>query len=387
MAKKTTTKSSPRKGSSGAVEKQVRKSSKPSSMEELLEAYGKSAPLVNLERGQKVDGEIVEIAENKVVIDIGGKSEGVVAEKAFKEARNYIKSLKVGDKVSAKVLVPETVDGITILSLRESARGQIWDKIEESDKEEKPIKVRGVSLNPSGVMIDFKGLSGFIPNSQLGKDAQKRPQSLIDETFEAIVIESDRNERRIVLSELLVSDADLVKKQRKAMDKVEVGDTFEGVVTTLADFGCFVRFEVSVGKKEKVELEGLVHVSELSWDKVASPSDIVSEGDKVKIKIINKQDGKLALSMKQAQRDPWEEVFERYKKDEKFEGIVSKLTDFGIFVRLEPGIEGLIHVTKIPPGKSYDVGDEVNVYVEEVDEKEKKISLGLVLTAQPVGYR
>jgi small subunit ribosomal protein S1 len=382
LAKKTSSKSSTKVSLRGSASRQ-----KTESMEDLLSKYGGRTPLVNLEKSQMVEGEVVDILPDKVIIDIGGKSEGVVAEKAFKEARNFIATLKVGDKVKAKVLVPETIDGIAILSLRESARDQVWKKIEESDKTEKPIKVKGISLKSSGLMIDYKGLAGFIPNSQLGKKAIKNPQALIGESFEAIVIESDRNERRIVLSELLVSDADLVKKQKKAMDKVSVGDIFEGEVTTLADFGCFVRLKVTVAGKEKVDLEGLVHVSELSWEKVGKPDDIVSEGDKVKIKVINKQDGKLALSMKQAESDPWETAANKYKKDEKFEGIVSKMTDFGLFVRLEPGIEGLVHVTKIPPGKVYEVGDDINVYVEDMDNKERKISLGLVLTAKPLGYR
>ena len=136
-----------------------------------------------------------------------------------------------------------------------------------------------------------------------------------------------------------------------------------------------------------IQLEGLVHVSELSWGKVSHPLDLVSVGDKVKVAVIGTKDGKLALSIKQATKDPWTSVSEKYKKDTKTKGKITKQSDFGVFVQLEPGIEGLIHITKIPPGKKLEVGSEIDCYVEEVDSKNKKISLGLVLTSIPVGYK
>ncbi len=162
---------------------------------------------------------------------------------------------------------------------------------------------------------------------------------------------------------------------------------FDGKVVTLADFGRFVQIKIAIKKGTKIAVEGLVHISEMSWEKVRRPSNMVSEGDKVKVKVIGTDRGKLALSMKQAQDDPWTKVAKKYKKDAKVKGEVVKLSDFGVFVKLEPGVEGLIHMTKIPPGKRLNVGDSVNVYVEEVDPKARKISLGLVLTAKPVGYR
>jgi small subunit ribosomal protein S1 len=134
-------------------------------------------------------------------------------------------------------------------------------------------------------------------------------------------------------------------------------------------------------------LEGLVHISELSWDKIGKPEEIVSVGDNVKVKVIGKKNGKLALSIKQTQKDPWEEAEKRYPKDKKVEGKVVRVSDFGMFVSLEPGVEGLVHITKIPPTKKFEVGDDVNVVIEEIDSKAKKLSLGLVLTAKPVGYK
>ena len=173
------------------------------------------------------------------------------------------------------------------------------------------------------------------------------------------------------------------------MKNVKEGEIFDGVVSTVYDFGCFVKIEVPVSKKNKgkVPLEGLVHVSELAWEKVADPNDVVKEGDKVKVKVVGKKNEKLAFSMKQTGKDPWDSAVERYEKDAKVKGKVMKLTDFGVFVQLEPGLEGLVHMTKIPPGKKLGRGDEVQVYVEDVDRENKRISLGLVLTEKPVGYK
>jgi len=147
------------------------------------------------------------------------------------------------------------------------------------------------------------------------------------------------------------------------------------------------RVKGKISEKEEVELEGLVHISELSWDKVGRAEDAFKAGDEVKVKVIGKTNGKLAFSIRQTQVDPWDKIEDKYKKESRVKGKISKLTDFGVFVQLEPGIEGLVHLTKIPPGKSLAKGDSVNVYVEEIDPKEKRISLGLVLTEKPVGYK
>jgi ribosomal protein S1 len=138
---------------------------------------------------------------------------------------------------------------------------------------------------------------------------------------------------------------------------------------------------------KKVPVEGLVHISELSWQKIAKVGDMLSEGDRVNVVVIGVDDGKIALSTKKAESDPWGEVEKKYKTEQKLEGVVVRRSGFGLFVELEPGIEGLVHITKIPPGSEYKKGDKVNVYIEEVNKQERKISLGLVLTSKPVGYK
>jgi small subunit ribosomal protein S1 len=359
-------------------------SKEPSSMAELLAVYGATAK--GFSRGQKIKAKITSISSRSVVLDIGGKSEGLVTEKAFAEARDFIKTLKVGDEVIASVLIPENPEGYVILSLREAASEASWQRLEKAKKENTSVVVFVKGVNPSGVTIDVEGILGFIPNSQLGKEVAKNTQGLIGKYIKAVPLEVDKSFNKVVLSEKEVSEKEDIMAVRQALANIKEGEIYSGEVTTVANFGCFVKIEVGA-KGKKVEVEGLVHVSEMAWGKVDNPAEVVSEGQKVKVKVVGLKDGKLALSMKQAEKDPWEEAIAKYKPETKVLGKVSKMSDYGAFVELEPGIEGLVHLTKIPPGTRLSEGQEVNVYVEEVDSKARKLSLGLILTTKPVGYK
>ncbi|KKQ94543.1 hypothetical protein A2865_02910 [Candidatus Woesebacteria bacterium RIFCSPHIGHO2_01_FULL_39_17] len=361
-----------------------KKTSEPSSMDELLSLYG--VPKFSFSVGDMIKGKIIRIEPQRVVIDIGGKSEGLVAEKAFKEAEEFVKTLKIGDEIEARVLVTETRDGNTILSLRHAREEASWKRIQEIEEKQTPILVEGKGVTSSGMTVDIEGMTGFIPASQLGKEVSENPQKLIGQRFEAVVIDFDRAVKKIILSEKEVSEKEELARSREAIKNIKEGAVYEGEVTTIFDFGVFVKIEWGSGKT-KIPLEGLVHISELSWEKVSSPDDVVSQGDKVKVKIVAKRNGKLAFSIKQALEDPWEKVEKKYKKDKRVRADITRVTDFGVFVQLEPGIEGLIHITKIPPGKKLVKGDKVDVYVEDIDKENRKIALGLVLTEKPVGYK
>ena len=366
--------------------RRARGSSEPEAqtMEELLSLYG--GPKFSFSVGNMIKGKIIRIEPQRVVVDIGGKSEGIVAEKAFNEAGEFIKTLKVGDEIEARVLVSETKDGYTILSLRRAKEEAVWKRIEEAQEKQTPILVEGKGVTSAGVTVDIEGMTGFIPASQLGKEVSENLQRLIGQKFEVIVIDFDKTVKKIILSEKEVSEKEEVAAARSAIENIKEGETFEGEVTTIFDFGVFVKIEWGSGKT-KIPLEGLVHISELSWEKVSSPNDVATPGDKVKVKVIGKRNGKLAFSIKQALEDPWIKVEEKYKKDKKVGAKITRVTDFGVFVQLESGIEGLIHMTKIPPGKKLVRGDAVDVYIEEIDKENRKIALGLVLTEKPVGYK
>jgi ribosomal protein S1 len=351
-------------------------------MAELLAKYKQK--IVSFSAGQKVTGKVIEINPKSLILDIGGKSEGTVAEKAFVEARDFIKTLKVGDEITAVVLIPETRDGVTLLSLRQVAYDSSWEKLEKAAKDKTPVAVVGRAVNPSGITVDVDGLLGFIPSSQLGKETSKNPQGLVERHFKAIPIEIDKAGNKVILSEKEVSDAGDIKELKEAFGQIKEGDVFDGEVTTVASFGCFVRVEVG---PKKVPVEGLVHISELSWSKVGETSDVVTEGDRVKVIVLGMKDGRLSLSIRRAQKDPWEDVEKKYQIEKKVTGKVVRTSDFGVFVEVEPGIEGLIHITSIPPGKKLSTGEDVNCYVQAMDAKAKKLSLGLVLTSKPIGYK
>lgn len=369
-------------------------STKDMTMAELLAKRGHS--VASFTKGQRVESTVVSISDTAVLLDIGGKSEGIVKEKGYQDAKELITTLKVGDTVLATILVPESRDGTIVMALRDAMHDKVWERLEEAIKSGEEVAVMGKGVNPSGFAIDVEGLSGFIPMSQLGKEIAGNPQKLVGKYFKAKVMEVDKRERKVVLSEKEISEAGDIANAKKAMKDVKEGDVYDGVVTTVANFGCFVKFSPKGGsgsarevkkKGNPVYLEGLVHVSELAFSRVANPHDFVKSGDSVKVKVLAARDGKLALSMKQAGKDPWTTVTERFKVEDKIKGKIVRISDFGMFVEMEPGVEGLVHITKMPPTEKFEIGKEVTCIVEEIDSKNRKIALGLVLTSVPVGYK
>lgn len=367
--------------SSSATDAKGRKSV---TMAELL-AHAKSK-VKTFTKGQRVEAKVLSKTATSVIFDIGGKSEGIVKEKGFTDAKEFIENLKVGDTITATILVPETRDGIIILGLIDAMKDISWVKVEEAKKSGEEVPVLGKGVQTSGFVVDVFGLEGFIPMSQMGKEITGNAQNLVGKYFKAKVMEVDKMNKKVVLSEKEVSEAGNIALVKEALKKIKEGDVYDGVVTTVAPFGAFVKIEVPV-KKEKAEVEGLVHVSEISYSRVNMPSDVLKEGDKVKVKVLAAHEGKLALSIKSAGKNPWEEVDTKYKSEDKVSGRVVRISDFGAFVELEPGVEGLIHITQIPPSLKLAVGQEVKCTIEEVNKKDKRIALGLVLTKVPVGYK
>ncbi|MBX4205731.1 S1 RNA-binding domain-containing protein [Candidatus Microgenomates bacterium] len=357
---------------------------KATSMEELLANYG--SKFKTFKRGEKVEAKLLDLGKNLAIFDIGGKAEAIVNDIYFNEAKDYLKTMKVGDTVMANVMNPESSDGRVILSLRNAANDSIWDRLEKLRKEDNIISVKITGVSGNGVTASFEGVDGYIPQNNLGKTISSDLDSLIEKHLEVKITEVDRSKKRVVFSEKAVSEAEDIALHQKALKEVKEGQIYEGTVTQNTTFGSFVEINVKTDNGE-TPIEGLVHVSELSWEKVKNPDSAVKVGDKLQVKVLGLREGKLALSVKQAMADPWDKIEEKYKKDDKVKGTVTRTSDYGVFVQLEPGIEGLIHITKIAPGTKLEKGQEVSVYVEEVDKDNHKISLGMVLTAKPVNYR
>jgi small subunit ribosomal protein S1 len=350
------------------------------SMEELLSRS--NVAIKGFTKGQKIDAKLIEIGRKYATFDVGGKSEGVLVDAYFAEAKPFLTTLKPGDVVQATVMDPETREGNVLLSLRHAASDLFWENLENAKNSGQPITVVGRSASPKGIAVDVDALITFIPISQIGKAAASNLEALVGNRFKVKVIEVDKSRRKVLLSEKAISEEKELGQIQTAIASLKENEVYKGVVKEVTNFGAFVEIVA-----DDTTVEGLVHVSELSWHKVKDPHEILSEGDKIEVKILGLRDGKLALSLKQAVEDPWIKAAEKYSVDQRLKGKVVRHSDFGVFVELEPGIEGLIHMTKIPPATKLSVGQEVEVYIEEIDAPSRKISLGLVLTSKPVGYK
>lgn len=359
-------------------------SKEPTTMAELL-AKGKKVQNT-FTKGQRTKGVVLAKTAESVIFDVGGKSEGIVKEKGYTDAKEFIETIKVGDTVLVTVLVPETRDGLTILALKDAMKDISWEKLATAKETGEAVPVLGKGVGAAGFVVDCLGIEGFIPMSQLGKEVTGTAQDLVGKYFKAKVMEVDKVNNKLVLSEKEISEAGDIALTKKAMENIKEGEVYSGVVTTVAPFGAFVKIEVDV-KKDKAYVEGLVHVSELAFSKVNLPSDVVKVGDAVKVRVLASHQGKLSLSMKQALKDPWTTAAEKFTLESKVAGKVVRISDFGVFVELEPGIEGLIHITKIPPTQKIVMGQEVKCIVEDINIKDKRIALGLILTSVPVGYK
>ena len=349
-------------------------------MQELLALH--ASKIKGFKRGEKIEAKLIEIGKKSAVFDVGGKSEAILKDLYFSEARDYLKTLKPGDKVFAVVMDPETSAGNVLLSLRHAASDSLWDKLKELKDKETPVFVHVKNSNQSGFSVDYEGVSGFIPSSQISKNLLANIDNA-PESIKVKIIEINKEKRKVVFSEKGVSEEKEMKDLEKVISSIKTDEIYDGIVTTITNFGVFVKIKV-----KKSDVEGLVHVSEISWDKVGKPSEVLKVGDKVKVKVLAAHDGsKLSFSIKQAQDDPWQNIENKFKVDDKVKGTIVRNSDFGTFVKIAPGIEGLIHMTKIPPATKLNIGDEVNCYIEEIDTKNKKISLGLVLTAKPIAYK
>ncbi len=354
------------------------------------------ASLVNfpgaLKRGQQVEGTISSIGKKMVLIDIGAKTEGVVSGEDLVEAYDIIDTLKVGDTVMAFVKFPENDQGQIILSLKQAADENRWSKFKKLMDEEKEVEVTGLEVNKGGMVVKIGDVRGFVPTSQFGEKFLGNMEELLNKMFKVRVIEVDKEQNRLIFSEKLVSDSEALAKKGEALEMVSVSDRFEGTVSGIMPFGVFVTVTVPMkgkSKEENAKVEGLIHISEISWEKVDDPNEMFKVGQDVKVQVIgiDKANGKLNLSIKQMSPDPWAEIEKNYAVGTKHTGKIVRIAPYGIFVNFEKGVDGLIHVSKKPAEKEFVIGDTIEVFVEMLDVKNRRMSLGVVLTEVPVAYK
>ncbi len=330
-----------------------------------------------LENGATVEGTVLSLKKHEALVDLGAKGVGIVPRREIGFNRN----LKEGDKVTASVVETELDDGYSLLSLRKALKDRGWDVVDEIATSGEIIEIQPYDANRGGLLIEYEGVRGFLPVSQLSaehyprvgssdkNEILQRLNSLKETTLKVRILDADRKNNKLIFSEKEAVKDGLAER----FDKIAVGDTVNGVVTGVVDYGVFVNVD---------GIEGLIHISEISWERVSNPADYVKSGQTVQAKIIAIDKDRLSLSLKQLQDDPWLSELEKFKKGSKVEGTVTRITPFGAFVQISPSVEALIHVSELggetaDPEKVFKLNERKDFTVLEVDKENRKISLGL----------
>ncbi len=347
-----------------------------------------------LKPGDYVQGTIIAKEPGTLIVDVGARSEGVITGRELKSKIIDVSSLQIGDSILVYVVTPEARDGSLILSIKRTEEIKIWLDLEKAQRSGDVLEATVVEVNTGGVIVELEnGVRGFIPISQLdptrifesgkkmyGKDIssviQKKLTELLGEKLKVKIIELNREKGKIIFSEKAVILEDEYNKNKDFIKNIKEGDVLEGTVTAITPYGIFV----NVGG-----LEGLVHLSELSWDKVTDVSALYSIGDKVKVMVLDIGEGgrRVAYSIKRLFKDPWREKIKKYKPGDIVEGVVEGVVDYGAFVRIEEGINGLIHISELSdklvrnPADIVKPGQKVKVMILSISETERHLSLSL----------
>ncbi|OGY88777.1 MAG: hypothetical protein A2927_01500 [Candidatus Komeilibacteria bacterium RIFCSPLOWO2_01_FULL_45_10] len=345
----------------------------------LLLAEAKSIP----KTGDLVESTVLSVAKNEVYVDIDGLTTGVVRGKEIYDESGEYSEVKVGDRVTATVLEMENENGEMELSFRFAGHQKAWNNLENLLKTQAVTPAKVIDANKGGLMVKLGNVIGFLPVSQLsienyprveGGDKTKILSALrkfIGMPLKVKVIDINEQEEKLIVSEKAAWD----EKQQKTLARYKIGDVVEGKITGVTNFGAFVEF----GESEDA-LEGLIHISELAWQRIDDPKQIVKVGDKVKAAIIDVQEGRISLSMKKLTDDPWKNVTEKYKVSQKVQGKVLKLNPFGAFVELDKDIHGLIHISELS-GKDHKVelkeGETNDFYIISLEPAEHRLGLSL----------
>lgn len=352
-------------------------------METLLKSGGISVP----KPGEIAEGLVVEKKGGMLFVDLGTKGIGVVYGREYKAAEDIIKPLNPGDMVNAKIVEMDNEDGYIELSLKEAGDEKRWVRLKAMRDTGEAVELKITEANRGGLIMELEGVKGFLPASQLsiknyprveGGDKERilqELQKLAGMTLRVKVIDIDPQEQKLIFSEKGVAS----EESRAALAKFSVGDVIEGDVTGVVDFGAFVRFGDT--------LEGLIHISEIDWTLIEDPRAVLKPGDRVKAKIIDLQNGKIALSLKALKEDPWVKIAEQYKKGDVVKAKITRFTSFGAFAEIEPQIQGLIHIsefgTPVRMQEELKAGETRDLRILLIDPKDHRMSLGMVREGQP----
>ena len=348
----------------------------------LIEVDGKLVPNYDatihpFSEGDVVSGKVVRIDQDEVLVDIGYKSEGVIPsnELSIRKSVDPSDEVELGEDVDALVLTKEDQEGRLILSKKRARFEKAWRRIEKAADSGEPVEGTVIEVVKGGLILDL-GVRGFLPASLVDIRRVQNLDEFMGQKLECKVIELNRSRNNVVLSRRAVLEEERKEVREQILGNLEPGQVVEGKISNIVDFGAFVDLE---------GIDGLIHISELSWSHVNHPSEVVSIGDTVRVKVldIDRDRQRISLGLKQTQEDPWQKVLNEYKEGDVVEGKVTKIVAFGAFVQILPGVEGLVHISELAqhhvesPAEVVRPGDELKVKILEVDDSRRRLSLSV----------
>lgn len=332
----------------------------------------------NLEEGTITEGRVVAVSKDKVVVDIGYKSEGMISNDQF--STEELQNLKVGDPIKVYIEECEDADGNLVLSKEKADKMKIWEELEKLFNEEKSIDGKIVARIKGGMMVDI-GVKAFLPGSQIDLHPVRDLDGLVGRTFPLKIIKINHRRGNVVVSRRVLLEETRDSKRKNTLSTLKEGQLIQGVVKNITDYGAFI---------DLGGIDGLLHITDMSWGRVGHPSEMFNIGDKVEVSVLkyDRETGRISLGLKQKSADPWSGVAGKYAIGTRVRGRVVSLTDYGAFIELEPGVEGLVHVSEMSwthevrhPSRVVSIGDQVEAAVLNVDPGSRKLSLGMKQTA------
>ncbi len=335
-----------------------------------------------LKSGDMIEGTLLSVGKNEVYIDLHGYGVGVVRGRELYDDQATLASLKVGDSITASVVDTENKDGNVELSLRQAGQERVWQTLKTYMDDKEVVSTKILAANKGGLMVEINNVLGFLPVSQLSLEHYPRVEEgdknkilsllngYVGQMFAVQVITADSAEEKLIVSEKAVFE----KEMEGRLSKLKIGDVIKGTVTGVVDFGVFVKFG---------DLEGLVHISELAWQRIDNPKDIVKVGQEVEAKVIAIDKGRVSLSIKQLQADPWQDSVKKYKIGQIIKGVITKVMPFGVFVELDKDIQGLAHLLELShdavknPDEVVKVGEEKEFKIISIEPAEHRLGLSL----------
>ena len=348
----------------------------------LLNIDGKIVPnyaatMVSFEEGDVVKGKVVRIDKDEVLVDIGYKAEGVIpsGELSIRKSVDPHEEVELGEEIDALVLTKEDAEGRLILSKKRARFEKAWRRIEVAADSGEPVEGSVIEVVKGGLILDL-GVRGFLPASLVDIRRVHNLDEFLGQTLECKVIELNRSRNNVVLSRRAVLEEERKEVREQILGRLAPGQVVEGKISNIVDFGAFVDLE---------GIDGLIHISELSWSHVNHPGEVVSIGDTVRIKVldIDRDRQRISLGLKQTQEDPWQRVISTHRSGDVLEGTVTKVVAFGAFVEILPGVEGLVHISELAdhhvenPSEVVEPGSKLNVKILEIDEERRRLSLSI----------